>query len=109
MPNRRHMFKLLLHLIVLFVALFSIQVVYVAGKSVMVEVPRILNKEASATYSTIYRVPRRSMQLRHQVEQVMSEEKWITKKSMLPGKERRYAFGIIQKLVHKITTNDVRE
>ena len=67
----------------------------------MGEGPGILNKEASAAYHNLSRPEKE--QLRHQVKQVMSEEKRMT---MLSGEK---IFVKIQKLVHKITTNNVHE
>ena len=84
-----------------FVVLFSNCSVYAAVKSAMVEGPGILNKEASVTYQNLSRPEKE--QLRHQVEQVMSEEKRMTKKDVIRRGEK--IFIKIQKLVHKITTN----
>ena len=82
--------KLLLHSIVLFCGtIYSVAVyklfVDVAGKSAMVEGPGILNKEASAAY---HNLSRPEEQLRHQVEQVMSEEKRMTKKDVIRRGEK---------------------
>ena len=71
----------------------------------MVEGPGILNKEASAAYHNLSRLEKE--QLRHQVEQVLSEEKRMTKKDVIRRGEK--IFVKIQKLVHKITTNNVHE
>ena len=67
--------------------IFSNCSVYAAGKSAMVEGPGILNKEASVAYQNLSRPEKE--QLRHQVEQVMSEEKRMTKR-MLSEEERRF-------------------
>ena len=67
--------------------IFSNCSVYAAGKSAMVEGPGILNKEASVAYQNLSRPEKE--QLRHQVEQVMLEEKRMTKR-MLSEEERRF-------------------
>ena len=87
-----------------FVVLFSNCSVYAAGKSAMVEGPGILNKEASVAYQNLSRPEKE--QLRHQVDQVMSEEKRMTKKDVI---RREKIFVKYQKLVHKITTKNVHE
>ena len=102
--------KLLLHSIVLFCGtIYSVAVyklfVDVAGKSAMVEGPGILDKEASAAYHNLSHPGKE--QLRHQVEQVTSEKKRMTKKDVIRRGEK--IFVKIQKLVHKITMNNVHE
>lgn len=82
--------------IVLWYYSVTVLFIYAAGKSAMVEGPGILNKEASVAYQNLSRPEKE--QLRHHVEQVMSEEKRMTKKDvirrgekmMLSEEERRY-------------------
>ena len=69
----------------------------------MVEGPGILNKKASAAYHNLS-CPEKE-HLKHQV--AMSEEKRMTKKDVIRRGEK--IFVKIQKLVHKITTNNVHE
>ena len=71
----------------------------------MLEGPGILNKEASAAYHNLSHSEKE--QLRHKVEQIMSEGKRMTKKDIIRRGEK--IFVKIQKLVHKITTNNVHE
>ena len=71
----------------------------------MLEGPGILNKKASVAYHNLS-CPEKE-HLKHQVEQVMSEEKRMTKKDVIRRGEK--IFVKIQKLVHKITTNNVHE
>ena len=103
MPKQKVHVQLLLQYC--FVVLFSNCSVYAAGKSAMVEGPGILNKEASVAYQNLSRPEKE--QLRHQVEQVMSEEKRMTKKDVIRRGEK--IFVKIQKLIYKITTNNVHE
>ena len=85
MPKQKVHVQLLLQYC--FVVLFSNCSVYAAGKSAIVEGPGILNKEASVAYQNLSRPEKE--QLRHQIEQVMSEERGCPKR-MLSEEERRF-------------------